>query len=267
MSIRLEAEAQAALRAVAGAEELLASPVDRAVVATKGSRRDVVTALDLQLERHITAALAGVGGPVVGEEAWSASATPPKPEESHWLVDPIDGTVNFVNGLPYYAISVGLAVGSDFRVGAVSLPAFKELYFTYGDEAAFLNGRRLEVKPANLDDALVGASFPGRSTGDRDRAYRQFGRVNDRTRGCVRLGSAAAMICLVAAGRLQAVYGTAAKRWDIAGAIAVAARAGCEIQMTPRAAWTDLDYVVAAPGLGAPLRDLLASEPSTEETT
>lgn len=260
-TLSLAACEQAALEAVSAAEELLAGPVDRTVVAAKGSRRELVTGLDLQLEKLLTERLSATGIAVVGEESFGPQSSF-DPAGETWLVDPIDGTVNFASGLPYYGVSVGLFSQGRFAAGAVSLPAFKELYFTYGagspaGTSAFLGGRRLRAEPSRLDDALVGASFPSRGPAQ---LYTLFGKVNERTRGVVRLGSAAAMICQVACGRLQAVYGFSAKAWDVAGGLAVARAAGCELWFelkTGRAGLPELDYVVAAPGVGEPLRRLL----------
>jgi fructose-1,6-bisphosphatase/inositol monophosphatase family enzyme len=154
---------------------------------------------------------------------------------------------------------VGLWEGGSFRVGAVSLPAFKELYFTHGDEAAFLNGQRLKVEPATVGEALIGASLPSRPPEGRPSQYETFGRVNDATRGCLRLGSAAALVCLVAGGRLQGAYGIATKMWDVAGALAVAQRAGAEVSIRCSRHEPVVDYIVAAPGVGGPLRELLGT--------
>jgi myo-inositol-1(or 4)-monophosphatase len=265
MSVRLEAEALAALEAVASAEELLVGTSERSVVSTKGSRRDIVTTVDLLLERHITAILARTGLPVVGEEAFAARPELPKGDTPFWLVDPIDGTVNFANGLPYFAISAGLWERGGFRVGAVSLPAFKELFFTHGDESAFLNGRLLEVEPSTIEEALVGASLPGRIEAGSAEQYEIFGRVNEGTRGCLRLGSAAALVCLVACGRLQGAYGFGARLWDVAGAMAIADRAGAEVIFRRYANEPVVDYVVSAPGVGGSLRGLLGKGLSWEE--
>lgn len=259
--LRYETESLAALEAVSSAEELLHSPAGRPVIATKESRRDVVTHFDLLLERHISSVLAATGLPVVGEEAYARERFLPADTSTFWLVDPIDGTVNFTNGIPYFAISAGLWDGEDFRVGAVSLPAFKELFFTHGDEAAFLNGRRLDVKPARLDEALVGAGFPARAGQDGQDQYEIFGRINEATRGCLRLGSAAALICLVACGRLQGAYGLGAKLWDVAGALAVAKRAGAEVRYRRYPGGPRIDYIAAAPGVGRPLREILGKGP------
>jgi myo-inositol-1(or 4)-monophosphatase len=181
----------------------------------------------------------------------------PQGDGCYWLVDPIDGTVNFANGLPYFAISVGLWDGRCFPVGAVSMPAFKELYFTQGEEGAFLNGQRLNVEPAVIDQALIGAGLPSRAE-DREQ-YDTFGRVNEATRGCLRLGSAASLVCLVACGRLQGAYGVAVKMWDVAGALAVARQAGADVSIRYTGSEPIIDFVAAAPGIGGPLRELLGS--------
>ncbi|MBK8727242.1 MAG: hypothetical protein IPL96_14700 [Holophagaceae bacterium] len=264
MNVHLEAEALAALKAVASAEELLAGPLNKVVVGTKESRRDIVTNLDLLIERHITAILEETGHPVLGEERFAELGTIPSLGSPVWLVDPIDGTVNFFSGMPYYAISTGFWDGNGFKVGAVSLPAFKELFFTHGSESSHLNGKQLRAKPGLLEEALIGASFPGQPGPDSSWHYQTFGRVNEAARGCLRLGSAASLICLVACGRLQGAYGFNAKLWDVAGGLAVAAGAGCEVWTELRPDSPELDYVVASPGVGAGLRSLIGKPPSRE---
>jgi len=259
MTVRLEAESLAALKAVASAEELLSGPLNRVVVGTKESRRDIVTNLDILVEHHITAILAETGHPVLGEERFGESPEMPALDAPFWLVDPIDGTANFISGMPYFALSAGFWDGAGFSVGAVALPAFKELFFTHGDESAHLNGRRLLARPGSLEEALVGASFPGQPGLHRDWHYRTFGRVNEATRGCLRLGSAASLLCLVACGRLQGAYGFGAKLWDVAGGLAVAAKAGCEVWTELHPGAPTLDYIVASPGVGDALRNLIGS--------
>lgn len=264
MTVRFEQEALAALRAVSSAEELMAQPIERVVTGTKESNRDIVTNLDVLLERHICAILGETGLPILSEERFATQPQLPALDAPFWAVDPIDGTVNFTNGMPYYGISVGLWDGSAFTVGAVAMPAFKEIFFTHGQEAAFLNGRRLVARPGVLGEALLGASLPGRVVPGDPPHYELFRRVNEETRGCLRLGSAAALLCLTACNRLQGAYGFRAKLWDVAGGLAVASRAGCEVWTAPHPGTATLDYVVTAPGLLEPLRALLGAAAGTE---
>ena len=257
MNILFESESLAALRAVASGEELMAEPIERVVTGSKESSRDIVTNLDVLIENHIQITLQGMGHPILSEEAFAYKPQLPFMGAPFWAVDPIDGTVNFATGLPYFGISVGLWDGQEFAVGAVAMPAFKEIFFTHGSEAAFLNGKRLQAKGSTLGDSLIGASFPGSSLPGDPSHYDIFRRVNESTRGCLRLGSAAAIICLTSCGRLQGAYGFMAKLWDVGGALAVASRAGCEVWISLHPGKATLDYVVAAPGVLEPLRLLL----------
>lgn len=256
-SPRWEKESELALRAVATTGELITERPERLAYSTKESARDLVTELDLQIERQIAAVL-GDGFPIVGEET-SPDALPVDPDAGHWLVDPIDGTTNLICGLPYFAVSVGLRVNRRFVIGAVSVPALKELFFTYGDRGAFLNGRPLHAPSSGkLSTSLVAASFSG-TIGDpeqRRRQYQLFGEVNDAGRGCLRLGSAAVNICYVAAGRLQAAYGLCARPWDIAGALAVAQQAGCAVALKAAPSGR-VDYAVGAVEVVQALRALM----------
>lgn len=265
MTIRWEPEAERALRAVYEGGLICGErEADRQVVATKESARDLVTEADLRIEHHIRALLEPCGHPILGEETDAGRPPfPPAPGQPVWLVDPIDGTTNFAAGMAWYGVSVGLWVDGAFVTGAVSLPAARELFFTHGDRGAFLNGKplRVEGKPLRVEgkplragaarfaDSLVAAAFSG-AAGDPERRRRQyelFGRINDSSRGCLRLGSTAANICQVAAGRLQAAYGIAARLWDVAGALAVARQAGAALCWRLDAADpTRLDYIVGS---------------------
>lgn len=200
----------------------------------KESARDIVTAADLAIERAIINTLSAIPYPVLSEEGADDSPDLISDAAPTWIVDPIDGTANYAAGLEYYGICIGLKQGVDFPVGAVYLPRLEELYTTQARRAT-LNGQRLKFRPARLDSTLVGASFSGafHDAEHRSAQYALFGIINDRTRGCLRLGSTAVNICFTASGRLQAAYGLRTKIWDVAGAIAVAIAAGCEAIVAP----------------------------------
>ncbi|WP_306598028.1 inositol monophosphatase [Geothrix sp. 21YS21S-2] len=263
MTIQFERESLAALRSVASSEELMEEPIERVVTGTKGSMRDIVTNLDTMIEKHICAVLMETAYPILSEEAYTPDAELPPMDAPFWVVDPIDGTVNFASGMPYYAVSVGLWDGTGFGVGAVSMPAFKEIFFTHGNEAAFLNGKHLKAQPSTLQDALIGVSLPGRMQPGGPPHYEIFARVNESSRGCLRLGSAAALLCLTACGRLQGAYGFNAKLWDVGGGLAIASRAGCEVWTRFHPGHATLDYLVTAPGVLEPLMALVLPDPST----
>jgi myo-inositol-1(or 4)-monophosphatase len=227
-------------------------------VRTKESARDVVTAADLAVQRHVFEVLAASKYGAVGEEDIGQKAAPSSADAPVWMVDPIDGTANYVAGLGLYATSVGLCRGIEFLLGAVCVPTERELFCTLGQNRALLNGKTITHEHRAPDASLVAASFSSAAgqPGARQAQYNVFGAINDRTRGCLRLGSAAVNICFTAAGRLQAAYGTQAPLWDVAGALAVAIRAGCRCVVAPSAAPGRVDYAVGSRDTVEMIREL-----------
>lgn len=224
---------------LAGAK--LADGVSQAqVVGTKGNLRDVVTQTDLEISTLIEKRLAGTGLPVISEEQKQVQQTTP---EQFWVVDPIDGSVNFAHGIPAFTISAGLVEAGQFALGVVCAPRLDELYFTLNSERALLNGRPFTHGHRALEDALVAASFSARPESAQ---FDLFGRINQSTRGCLRTGSASLNICWAATGKLQAAYGFRAKLWDVAGALAIARAAGCELALRYTPGALELDYCVGS---------------------
>jgi myo-inositol-1(or 4)-monophosphatase len=210
------------------------------VLNNKGSLRDIVTQTDIHISELLCGKLNASGLPVISEERYDPSKDTP---DVFWVVDPIDGTVNFANGLPQFAVSVGLVENCEFKLGVVCAPSLDELYFTLNTERALLNGRPFSHVHRPLADALLAASFSAKAP---QHYYTLFQQVNESTRGCLRTGSAALNICWAAAGRLQAAYGFQAKLWDLAGALAIARAAGCEIALHYQPNALTLDYCVGS---------------------
>lgn len=219
----------------------------------KESARDTVTDVDFLIEKRIINILKPSNYTIVSEETASEYSKKLFQHDPYWFVDPIDGTTNYISHIPFYSCSVGLIGWEGFITGAVAAPEFKELFFCIGKNESYLNGKRLFVESTALKKSLVVACFSGKalSTETRSKEYAFFGKINDAGRGCLRLGSAALSICYVAAGRLQAAYGVAAKMWDIAGAVAVATGAGCEIHIEQIENSTKVNFVVACPGVSS----------------
>lgn len=249
MSGPWEKEIALALRAaVEGGRIALERPHDLAI-RSKESARDVVTPVDIAVECKIRELLAESGYRVIGEEQGAGETRFPLPDANPvWVVDPIDGTANYVNGLEYYAISVGLCRQAQFSLGVVCMPKAGELFFTLAEDRALLNGRPLVHEHRSIGNALIAAGFSGKAARPEQRQleYQLYGHLNDATRGCLRLGSAASNICLVAAGRLQAAYGLNGKLWDVAGALSVAIAAGCKAVVGPSKEETGIDYIVGS---------------------
>lgn len=223
-------ESELALKAVSAGAEMLEQPPRDLSVRVKESSRDIVTLVDVAVERVVKDILAVSGDPVITEEAACEGAAH-KPSGGKWYVDPLDGTVNFVAGLPWYAVSAGFMKGNNFAAGAVIFPAAKELYYTLGHCGAFANERPLKTTPAALRHSLVAASFSGKvyDQSRREKEYLVFGAINDLSRGCLRMGSAALNVCCAASGKIGTAFGIGNKLWDVAGALAIASATGCEI--------------------------------------
>jgi myo-inositol-1(or 4)-monophosphatase len=231
---------QAAVGAVLAGAKLADTARATHVLHQKDSLRDIVTQTDLDIHAVLLERLGATGVPVISEEQQVAPDALPA---QCWVVDPIDGTVNFAHGLPQFAISAGLVAGSEFQLGAVAAPALDELYFTLNSERALLNGRPFTHVHRSPDAALTAASFSAKGSAAQ---YALFQQVNESTRGALRSGSAALNICWAAAGKLQAAYGFNAKLWDVAGALAVARAAGCKLVVRHQSGALTLDYIVGS---------------------
>ena len=229
---------------------------------TKGTSRDIVTELDIIIEKHIKEILGTSKYQIIGEETSKNGDLNIISNEPVWFIDPIDGTANFISSIPFYAVSVGLAAGSEFLVGAVVAPALKEIFFTMGNGGSFMNGKILKVCSADLKDSLIAAGFSGSYSNEveRKQEYNFFGTLNDNSRGCLRLGSASVNICYVAAGRLQSSYGIANKIWDVAGAIAVAMQAGCKVYIDRIKGTHQISYAVGAGGVTDKIAEMLGEK-------
>jgi myo-inositol-1(or 4)-monophosphatase len=218
-----------ALDAVLTGAKIADEAIGIKVLNNKGSLRDIVT-------QKLNAS----GLPVISEEKHDPAEDTP---DVFWVVDPIDGTVNFANGLPQFAVSAGLVENYEFKLGVVCAPSLDELYFTLNTERSLMNGRPFSHLHRPLADALLAASFSAKSP---QNYYTLFQKLNESTRGCLRTGSAALNICWAAAGKLQAAYGFQAKLWDLAGALAIARAAGCEIALRYQPNAFTLDYCVGS---------------------
>lgn len=239
-----EQESELAISAVLEGGYIASQPTASLNIQTKESARDIATAVDLEVERALIDILACSPYPIIGEESASEGSYLEGPT---WVVDPIDGTANFVHGLDYFAISVGLCHGLDFLTGAVYLPRLEQLY-SVAEGTAYLNDTAIMHEHQPFRQSLVAVGFANYVHDPAHRAlqYETFGILNDQTRGCLRLGSTAVNICFAAAGRVQAAYGLQAKIWDAAGALAVAIAAGCKVMVAPCDDQHSIDYIVGS---------------------
>jgi myo-inositol-1(or 4)-monophosphatase len=243
------------LAADAGALLLEGLAESRITVATKSSPTDVVTAFDRSSERLITEALrlARPGDAILGEEGTHDPGT----TGVRWLIDPLDGTVNFLYGLPVFAVSIAAEVDGTVEVGVVAVPAQSETFTAVRGRGAWLDGRPLVCTGATeLSEALVGTGFsyrPERRLAQAD----MLATVLPSVRDIRRAGAAAIDLCWVGAGRLDAFYEHGLQPWDLAAGALVAAEAGAVVGDLEGGRPSSGLTVAAAPGIAAGFWDLL----------
>ncbi|WP_182880004.1 inositol monophosphatase family protein [Microbispora sp. H10949] len=239
----------------AGQMLLAKRPARPEVLATKSSPTDVVTALDRAAEELIRARIAEARprDAILGEEGGDT----PGEGVVRWVVDPIDGTVNFLYGVPDWAVSIGVEVDGEIVAGAVNNVPRGELFTARRGGGAWLRGERLRCNTGvPLDRALVATGF-GYGAARRRVQAEVVAQVVPRVRDIRRGGSCAIDLCSVAAGRVDAYYERGANYWDHAAAGLVAAEAGARLGgLNGRKVSPDM-VLCAAPGLFEELHDLL----------
>jgi myo-inositol-1(or 4)-monophosphatase len=217
---RAKQAAEAAARFLQAVER----PADPESWTSKGSR-DFVTEVDRTAERLIAEILlAGpLGGRIVGEELSPGIVT----EGLVWVVDPLDGTTNFLHDYPSWAVSIAAAVDAVLEAAVVLHVPRNELYTATRGGGAWLGEHRLAVSLiADPEFALVGTGFPFKDVSQLHEYQRQFARVAAATSGIRRAGSAALDLADVAAGRFDGFWEQRLSAWDIAAGILLVREAG-----------------------------------------
>ena len=222
---------------------------------------DLVTEADFAAQEAVRSLLLGTfpDHVFIGEE----SPSPVDPTHEYcWIVDPLDGTTNYVHGTPHYACSVALAHRGRPVAGAIFDPNAGECFTAALGGGAWLNGRRISTSQVNnLGQALVAASFSAHVTRDSPEID-QFNAVLVAAQSMRRTGSAALNLAYLAAGRFDAFWALSTKAWDVAAGVLLVEEAGGVV--------TDLDggafdlrrpHPVAAsrPGLHREFREILAA--------
>ncbi|MEV4427752.1 inositol monophosphatase family protein [Streptomyces sp. NPDC049602] len=230
-------------------------PDDLAVAMTKTSPIDVVTEMDIAAEKLITGFLSEhrPQDGFLGEEGASSPGT----SGIRWVIDPLDGTVNYLYGLPTWAVSIAAERDGETVVGVVEAPMRGETYRAVLGAGAYAGDRPLAVRPSPaLDQALLGTGFgyiQARRAHQADVAQRVIPLVRDIRRG----GSAAIDLCDVAAGRLDAYYERGLNLWDLAAGALIAREAGGLTGGRPGEPESGELTLAASPGLFGPLQELL----------
>jgi len=196
--------------------------------------RDFVTEADLESQREIRRIVAAAfpGHGFVGEEADAGTAQPPPGAPGHsgsgtrWIVDPLDGTTNYVHGFPAFCVSVAVADGDDILAGAIYDPLRDECFTARRGGGAFLAGRRLTApRVAALEEAVAAVSFPPQVTATSP-AIADFVAVAPHVRAVRRTGSTALNLAWLACGRLHAFWARQVACWDVAAGLLILLESG-----------------------------------------
>lgn len=247
----------ARLAADAAAEFLLTQRPVSLTVATKSSPTDVVTQMDRAAESLIRQIISEQrpDDSIWGEEAGEGTGA----SEVRWIVDPLDGTVNYLYGLPLWSVSIAAEVRGAVAVGVVSAPALSLRYEAVrGHGATCVDRTTMISRPmrvssiADLSQALIATGFGYRSE-QREQQARIVATLLPQVRDIRRLGSAALDLCLVADGRVDAYYESGLHAWDVAAGALIATEAGAIVRGGTTDPATDALTLASAPGIAASL--------------
>lgn len=147
-----------------------------------------------------------------------------------WVIDPLDGTTNFIHGFPFVAVSVAVCVDKRPVMGLVLDPMREELFFARKGHGAYLNGRRILARNgAGLEEALVATGFPSRSKNVLEPYMDTFRSIFNRVSGIRRAGAAALDLAYLAAGRVDGFWEVGLKAWDVAAGALLVTEAGATV--------------------------------------
>jgi len=222
------ADLELALHAAQAAGDLLLQhwrARDRLTVQTKRAG-DFVTRADLEAETCLREILLGAHP----DDGWLGEETGRRPATRSWIVDPLDGTTNFLRGIPHWAVSIALEVEDIRRIGIVHDPVKGETFVARTGGGAVLNDRPIHVADtALLRDALFGTGIPFGDMADIDVHAADISRLAPHCAGVRRMGAAALDLAYVAAGRLDGFWERRLQPWDIAAGLVLLSEAGATI--------------------------------------
>src|SRR5689334_12091471 len=199
--------------------------VEQLQVSTKGPS-DFVSNADLKADRILREELAKArpGFSFLTEESGTIAGSD---TEHRWIIDPLDGTTNFLHGLPHFAISVALEKSGDIVAGVIYDPIKNEMFVAEKGGGAFLNDRRIRVSArTSLGESMLATGIPFRGHGDRDSVVKQLHAAMRETAGVRRFGAAALDLAYVAAGRYEGFWEEDLSPWDVAAGILLVREAG-----------------------------------------
>lgn len=204
--------------------------------------RDIVTDIDLKLEAEIFAELHSTGIPILSEETQKITLRNKHWPNKVWVLDPIDGTVNLAHGMPDFCISLGMIDAKKFSFGCIYAPLLKKVYVSANNQS-YCNRNLIRVSGTErLEHSLVVMNMNNKCGKEH---YELFALINNKTRGCLRIGSAALSLAYFAEGKIDVVVGFN-KIWDVSAGFALAKYAGGIIKYVFNEDTNDIFYIVAS---------------------
>jgi myo-inositol-1(or 4)-monophosphatase len=223
---------------------------------------DLVTEVDRASEAYLLAEInrRWPGSYILSEE----SGVTPGDREHAWYVDPLDGTVNYAHGIPFFSVSIAYAYHGTIQLGVVYDPMRGELFSAERGRGAQLNGQRIHASETTaLEKSLLVTGFPYDAWNTKHDNFANFTRLGKLTQGVRRFGSAAMDACYVGAGRFDGFWELSLKPWDVAAGGLIAEEGGAtvtNIENQPDYLSTPQSIVAAAPGIHAMiLENLIAA--------
>ena len=248
-----------AIGAVVGGGDILLQNYGKLIKSSsKESLRDVVTEIDILSEQEILRIILSSDNKhgILTEEQGEIGSI----DGSYWIVDALDGTINYIHQFPLFSVSVAFIKNEQPIVGAVYNPLTKDLYYGLENIGCFKNQKKLSIKDSPLSSSLTAVAFSGEAYDKKNRLreFELFGRINDLSQGCLRTGTAAMNLAYVSSGTLGACWGKANKYWDIAAGLLFARLSGAIVKYfvvdekkqlvnylaaTPKC-WTELETII-----------------------
>ncbi len=247
-------ELDTAVKAAKAAGVLLREHFGNALEVDEAQHHDIKLALDRESQDLITRILLGdfPDHALYGEEGIAGN----QESDYHWIVDPIDGTVNYFYGIPHYCISIALRQRGELTMGVIYDPSMDELWTVIKGGKPYLNGKEISVSSrTKLEESILfvgcGKTEDALSTG-----LERFGRASMRARKMRMMGSAALGMAYIATGRLDAYVESRISLWDIAAGQLLIEASGGVVTLTPKENEPDVWSIVATNGK-IPIEEIL----------
>lgn len=207
--------------------DLKSSPTDLVTEVDKGSETMIRNLIQTHFPHHD---FLGEEGVAPGAEASVKALHACKDSEFLWIVDPIDGTTNYIHGFPFYCVSIALAVRGEVQLGVVYNPVHDEMFVAERGKGAYLRGKRTAVsEELRLSDSLIATGFPADRGTNLAANMRGLNRVVNKARNVRTAGSAALHLAYVAAGRLSGFWEFGLNAWDLAAGSLIVQESGGRI--------------------------------------